>query len=146
MKGPKKKPSEYERKAIRAIHAWKNPQIGWFEKAWEAINWPLSKANSAIKKVPGVQWAIDKGTPPVEWVLQKSVGGLVTLLNDSAQWSVRPKAVYSEFAKSGIKVRSGKDIASLDLEQIDRALGWLDTKYKSIAFIEGGGTGASGLP
>lgn len=143
---PKKKPSDYERKAIHAIHAWKNPQIGWFGKAWETINWPLSRATDAIKKIPGVQWTIGKGTPPVEWVLQKTVGGLVTLLNDSAQWSIRPKAIYSDFAKSGINISSHHDIVALDLEQIDRVLGWLDVKYKTIAAGEGGVTGAAGLP
>jgi hypothetical protein len=143
---PKKKPSDYERKAIHAIHTWKNPQIGWFGKAMEVINWPLSKATTVIKKVPGVQWTLDKGTPPVEWVLRKTVRGLVTLLNDGAQWSVRPKAIYKDFTKSGIHVHSHDDIRELDLEQIDRALGWLDVKYKGIAAAEGGGTGAAGLP
>jgi hypothetical protein len=142
----RKKPSEYERKAIHAIHAWKNPQIGWFGKAWETINWPLSKASTAIEKMPGFKWAKAKGKAPIEWVLQKTVGGLVTLLNDAAQWSVRPKAIYSDFAKSGIDVKSRSDIFDLDLEQIDRALGWLDVKYKSIAAAEGGTTGAAGLP
>jgi len=137
----RKKPSAYERKAIHAIHAWKNPKSGWFDKAWEA-----SKATTAIKKIPGVQWTIDKGTPPVEWVLQKSVGGLVTLLNDGAHWSVRPKAIYSEFSKFGLNVNSHRDIVALDLEHVDRALGWLDVKYKSIAAAEGGSTGAAGLP
>ena len=145
-KKSKKEPSEYELKAIRAIHEWKNPKLGWFGKTMEVINWPLSKAALAIKKVPGVQWTIDKGTPPIEWVLQKTVGGLVTLLNDGAQWSVRPRAVYADFAKSGIQIGSHRDILALDLEQIDRALGWLDVKYKTIAAAEGGSTGAAGLP
>jgi hypothetical protein len=145
-KKPKREPSEYERKAIHAIHEWKNPKLGWFGKTMEVINWPLSKAAVAIKKVPGVQWTIDKGTPPIEWVLQKTVGGIVTLLNDGAQWSVRPKAIYADFAKSGIQIGSHRDILALDLEQIDRALGWLDVKYKTIAAAEGGGTGAAGLP
>jgi hypothetical protein len=84
-------PSEYERQAIHAIHAWKNPEIGWLGKAWEAIDWPFSKATAAIQKLPGVQWSIDKGTPPVEWLLKKSVGGLVSLLNDGGAMVCAPE-------------------------------------------------------
>ncbi len=68
------------------------------------------------------------------------------LLNDGAQWTLRPSAIYSDFKKAGISVHSHRDIVSLDLEQIDRALGWLDVKYKGMAAAEGDGAGAAGLP
>ncbi len=32
------------------------------------------------------------------------------------------------------------------MEHVDRALGWLDVKYKSVAAAEGAATGAAGLP
>lgn len=112
----------------------------------EKIDYPLSKATKALGNVPGAQWTIDKGTQGVEWVLQKTVGGLVEVLNDTAQRSVRPKAIYFEYAKRGNDVKSSNDIFDLDLEQVDHALEWLDAKYKAAAVVEGATTGAAGLP
>jgi hypothetical protein len=34
------------------------------------------------------------------------------------------------------------DITSLELEQIDKTVGWLDAKYKGIALVEGSSLGA----
>ena len=132
----KRVPSAYEEHARKEIQAWKNPSVGWFGRAMQIANWPLEKAGDLIMNTPGVGW-----------VIEKSVGGLVNLTNDLAQWSVRPGAIYEEFRSRGHdNIKTASDLASLDLEEIDRAIGWLGTKYKGIALVEGGTAGAVGLP
>jgi hypothetical protein len=129
-------PSPYEENALKEIEAWKNPSLGWFGHAMQVINWPLDKAGDAILKTPGVGW-----------VLEKSVGGLVNITNDAARWSVRPEAIFEEYRKSGHDhVHGSEALLSLDLQHVDRAMGWLGAKYKGIALAEGAGTGSVGLP
>lgn len=128
--------SEYEGSTVTSIHEWKNPQIGWFGKAMEIINWPLEKAGDFITDVPGVNW-----------VIEKAIGGLVSLLNDLAHWTVRPEAIYEEYRKSGFEhIKTPRDIFLLDLEEADRVNGWLGAKYKTLATAEGAGAGYVGLP
>ena len=128
-------PSPYEDNAVREIEAWKHPDLGWFGKAMQVINVPLDKAGDAVLKTPGVGWAI-----------QKSIGGLVNVTNDAAQWSVRPDVIYEEYRKSGhAHVHSAGHLATLDLEHVDRAVGWLAAKYKGAALTEGAAFGAMGL-
>lgn len=132
----KNKLSKYEKEALKSIHDWKNPEIGWFGKTMEIINWPLEKAGKLVTETPGV-----------EWVVEKVIGGLVTLLNDFAQWSVRPETIYKEYRKLGYNnVNSSKDLFSLDLEEADRVTGWLSAKYKTLATAEGAAAGYIGLP
>lgn len=128
--------SEYERLAVASIHVWKNPQISWFGKAMEDINWPLGKAGDLITEVPGV-----------DWVIEKAIGGLVALLNDFSHWTVRPDAIYEEYRKAGFEhIKTPGDIFSLDLEDADRVSGWLGAKYKTLASAEGAAAGYVGLP
>lgn len=129
-------PSKFEKSAIKSIHEWKNPKIGWLGETMKTVNWPLGKASALITKAPGVNW-----------VIEKAIGGLVGLLNDFAHWTVNPEAIYKRYRNSGFKhIKEPKDIFSLDLEEIDRVIGWLDTKYKTIATVEGAGSGYVGLP
>ena len=128
--------SEYEKSAVTSIHDWKNPQIGWFGKTMETINWPIEKAGDLITEVPGV-----------DWVIEKAVGGLVGLLNDLAHWSVRPNAIYEEYRVAGFEhIKTPNDIFSLNLEDADRVNGWLGAKYKTLASVEGAAAGYVGLP
>lgn len=127
--------TEYEKTAVISIHEWKNPQIGWFGKAMEIINWPLEKAGDLITEVPGV-----------DWVIEKTVGGLVSLLNELAHWSVRPDAIYEEYRVAGFEyIKTPSDIFSLDLKDVDRVNGWLGAKYKALATVEGVTVGYVGL-
>jgi len=128
-------PSDYEKRAIKEIHRWKNPQLSWLGNAMKVINWPIDKATDLVTEVPGV-----------EWVVEKAIGGLVSLLNDAAQWSVRPWAIYQEYEKNGHEISSPTHIHVLDLEDVDRTIGWLGAKYKSLALAEGAGSGYVGLP
>ncbi|PWE12497.1 EcsC family protein [Alcaligenes faecalis] len=128
--------SKYEEHALKEIHSWKNPDIGWFGGVMKLINQPLDKAGSALLETPGVGPAI-----------QKAVEGLVGVCNDAAQWSVRPEAIFEEFRSDGhAQVKSHKDLIQLDLEEVDKVVGWLAAKYKGVALVEGAGTGAIGLP
>ncbi|WP_460057675.1 EcsC family protein [Pseudomonas sp. S2_D06] len=128
--------STYEKHALKEIHNWKNPEIGWFGQAMKIINQPLDKAGDLLLDTPGVGFAI-----------QKSIEGLTSICNDAAQWSVRPEAIFEEFRSVGHgDVKTHKDLIQLDLEDIDKVVGWLAAKYKGIALVEGAGTGTLGLP
>ena len=142
----RKKPSAYENKALRAIHEWKNPKLGWFGKVLEYTNVPFSKLNEAAKKLPGYEKVARHGRTAMDFVLEKSVAGLLHVINDWTQKTVSPTRICADFCKVGVNVRSHEDISLLDLEEVDRALGWLDVKYKTIAFAEGGAAGGIGLP
>lgn len=127
-----REPSDYEKHEILAIHRWKNPQLSWFDKAMEIVNKSVEWAGDLARRVPGV-----------DWVMEKAFVGVLSLLNDGASWTVRPKAIFKDF--NG-KVSRLEDIHGLDLEVVDRAIGYLGAKYKSLALVEGAATGAAGLP
>ena len=125
----------YEEQAIKEIQAWKNPELGWIGQAMRAINWPLDKAGDLVLATPGLGDAI-----------QASIQGLTGVCNDMAQWSVRKDAIYAEFQKGGhSNIKKESDVFGLNLEDVDRIVSWLDTKYKGIALAEGAGAGALGL-
>lgn len=128
-------PSDYETRARREIDAWKSPTIGWFGQAMRTINWPLDKMGDLALKTPGVGW-----------VIEKSVGGLVDLANDAAQWSVRSETIHEEYRKFGHPIHRPIDITKLDLVDVDRTIGWLGAKYKGLALAEGAAAGVAGLP
>lgn len=128
--------SEYEERALAEIHAWKNPEIGWFGQAMKAVNWPLDKAGDFILSTPGL------GD-----VIKLSIQGLTSVCGDIAHWSVQPAAIYSEFRGAGHDgIKKPSDVFSIELEHVDRVVGWLDAKYKGFALVQGAGTGALGLP
>lgn len=128
--------SLYEKAALDEIEAWKNPPSSWLTKATDVLSWPLDKAGELALDAPGVGF-----------VLRKTVGGLVDLGNEVAQWSIRPEAIYSEFRAAGhTGVHAGAGIHGLDLRDVDRVVGYLGAKYKGIAAGEGAATGAIGMP
>ncbi|MDP6543489.1 MAG: EcsC family protein [Phycisphaerae bacterium] len=127
--------SSYEREALKGIHLWKDPKITWFGQAMRFINWPLDKAGNAAMATPGIGW-----------IIEKSVSGIVSVANDAAQWSVRPEAIYKEFRNRGHNVLKPKDILKLDLEEVDKTIGWLAARYKTAGIIEGAATGYAGMP
>lgn len=121
--------SGYEKTALVAIHAWKNPTMTWWDKALEVINYPIDKAGELAMAIPGV-----------EWVIQKAGVGALGLINDGAAATVRTQAIFKEFQPP---VQALEDIHPLDLERADRAVGFLAAKYKSLALAEGGASGAA---
>ncbi len=127
--------SLYEKAALAEIEAWKSPPSTWFSKTLDVLSWPLDKAGELVLDTPGVGF-----------VLRKTVGGLVDLGNDVAQWSVRPEAIYSEFRDAGCgNVHVASDVYRLDLRDVDRVVGYLGAKYKGLAAGEGATTGAIGM-
>lgn len=129
----KKQLSEYEQRALRQIHAWKNPTRTWLDAASNVVNWPLQKAGETVMKVPGLKFAVEK-----------SLQGFLGVVNDAAQWSVRPDAVRADLERvSGSRLSKLSDSWGLDLEFVDRAIGWLDTKYEGLALVEGAAAGGS---
>lgn len=128
-------PSEYEARALRQIHAWKNPERTWFDGAVAVVNWPLDKAGAAVMKVPGLSFAIEK-----------AVEGIVGLINDGSQWSVRPDAILKEYSRTTQLPFYHLDaVRSLDLSVVDRVIGWLDTKYEGFALVEGAAAGGAAV-
>lgn len=100
------------------------------------INWPLDKAGDLLLSTPGVGDAI-----------RLSIQGLIGVCNDLSQWSVQKDVIYSEFRKAGHNgIRKEADVFTIELEDVDKIVGWLDAKYKGIALVEGAATGAVGLP
>jgi hypothetical protein len=130
-----RQPSSYDKLALAEIHEWKNPSLGWFGYAMRTVAWPFNKAGELVTQIPGVDWVIDK-----------SVGGIVGLLNDAAHFTVRPEAIRDDFRKAGHSVKEQQHIFDLDLEDVGRVIGWLAAKYKGMALVEGAGAGAAGLP
>jgi uncharacterized membrane protein (DUF2068 family) len=119
--------SPYESAAVAAIHAWKNPRMTWWDSAMKVINTPLDYAGDLAMKIPGV-----------EFVIEKAFGGILGLINDGAAMTVRPQAIYAELQPP---VASLEELHDLDLENVDRAIGFLAAKYKSIALVEGAAAG-----
>lgn len=127
--------SKYEKNTLAQIHEWKNPSLNWLKKGMSFINYPLEKTFDAVKEVPGI-----------EWIINKSFVGIFTLINDFAQWSVRPEAIYKEFRDKGFDfIKQPSDIYSLDLEYVDKVVGFLGAKYKTLAGSEGASCGCIGF-
>ncbi|MCA1035707.1 EcsC family protein [Bacillus infantis] len=128
-------PTPYEAIAIKEIHEWKSPSEHSLNKIMKLINLPFEKGYGLVNKIPGVEVAIEK-----------SIGGIINLINEGAQWSVRSEAIYKEFRVKSHNVYKPEDIFMLDLNEVDKVLGRLSAKYKVIAGSEGAATGAVGLP
>ena len=131
-------PSDYERKAHKQIHEWKNPELGWFGQSMEVIGWPRDSLGTVVKSAGD--------TVGLGHVVNGALAGTVEVLGDAAAWTVRPEAVYERFRKAGRGIQQRIDILELDLEHVDAVVGWLDTKYKGLACAEGAAAGAAGIP
>ena len=131
------RPSDYERRALAEIREWKKPERGWLGQKIQAVRWPLDRLGTRIKNF-AEQRELYK-------VISEALVGTVGVLGDAVAWTVRPAAVYQQFREAGHHVEQRTDIFTLDLEQVDGVVGWLDTKYKGLAFTEGAATGAAGV-
>ncbi|MFJ7146419.1 EcsC family protein [Pseudomonas protegens] len=124
--------SDYEKRALAQIHAWKNPQQTWFDAAMTYVNKPFAIAGQAIDKIPGFTETC-----------AKAGNGIVGLVNDASQWSVRPSAIFKDLSDvSQQEITRLDQIPLLDLQVIDRSIGWLDTKYEGVALVEGAAAGS----
>lgn len=143
-------PSPYEERALLEIAEWKKPRASIFDLPGRLLAVGGEKAEDLMKSLPGGERAVEslktQVAPAVDKLIESSVAGLISSLNDVALASVRPDAIVREFAKSGHDVEKRDDIYGLDLEHVVRTIGWLAAKYKGLALVEGGTTGAAGLP
>lgn len=127
-------PSPYEQRARVEIEKWKSPETGWMARAARAVSKPFDFAGNIVMNAPYV------GA-----VIEKAVGGMVSVVNDVAQWSVRPEAIVGEYRERGHRdIVDLGTIRSLDLEHVDGTIGWLGAKYKGLAGAEGAATGWAG--
>ncbi len=125
-------PSSYEIQHTKEIHIYKNPQIGFFDYASGFLNKPIEKIYELVMKIPYAEEAI-----------KKSIGGLINLLNDGAHWTVRQDSILRVYQDQNLQISSLEEVQFLDLKDVDKAIGFLAAKYKTIAFTEGG---LAGLP
>jgi hypothetical protein len=125
--------SPYDRRALAEIEAFRKPAQSRAGRVLGRITAPAGKAMDLVT-----------GSVVGEAVT-RAIQGILSLLNDGASWSVRTEAIHSEFrAKGHLGVHSPGDIHSLELEQVDRTVGYLAAKYKALAAAEGAGVGALG--
>ena len=103
----------------------------------QAIRWPLDRLGTRIKNFAEQS--------ELYGVISEALVGTVGVLGDAAAWTVNPAAVYQQFGKAGHHVERRTDIFMLDLERVDGVVGWLDAKYKGLAFAGGTAAGAAGL-
>lgn len=125
--------SEYDRLAIEAIRAWKNPSESWYSGAQKKASVAWNNITELVHKIPGV-----------DWTMENVVKGLLELTNEITQDSVWTDAVIKDFQSSGHNVTSLEEIQQLTLEEIDRVCSGLDKKYTGLATVEGAATGVAG--
>ncbi len=124
----------YERAALEQIDRFKNPAPSRLGSALDAIHRPLASAAGAAL------------ANPVGGAFSRAVEDLMTVLDEGASKSVRPEAIYEDLRSRGhAGVHSREDIRSLELRDVDEAVGRLAAKYQSLAFAEGASTGFFGL-
>ena len=127
--------SDYEKRALAQIHEWKTPRHTWLNTAIDYMNKPMILAGDALEKIPGFTYTCTKAS-----------NGLLNLVNDGAQWSVRPEAILAELSRVSQRDITRLDqVWQLDLEQVDKSIGWLDTKYKGLAMAEGAAAGGTAM-
>ncbi|MEG1726084.1 MAG: EcsC family protein [Anaerovoracaceae bacterium] len=122
---------------LKEVSIWKQPkEKNFLQRGMSVVTAPLNKAAELV---------ID--SPYLGEVLTKSISGLTTICNESAQTTVRFQAIYSDISsRSELTVKELSDIEKVNLPILDKASSGLLPKYVAIAATEGGGTGALGLP
>lgn len=124
--------SSYELNERRKIMEWMEPSSkGFFARAAAMVNKPFELVGDVIMEIP-----------MADWVVEKSVGGILSLANDAAQWSVRPSAILGEYAPP---LATLDDVFGRDLREVDLAIGYLGAKYKGLAATEGAAAGVAGV-
>lgn len=127
------RPSAYEREALQQIHAWRNPEHGFWSKASTRFNTAWNSVTDLVRQVPGVDWTIEN-----------VFSGLLQLVNEMTQDSVWTTAILDEYAMQGHTINALDDIYTLDLADADALSEGLKTKYNVVAGAEGATTGLAG--
>ncbi|MEN7549664.1 EcsC family protein [Rapidithrix thailandica] len=125
MKQPQKEePSNYELQEVKLFEDWKNEKkVPVF---LQTLQRSIAKAGQFIKKIPGVEAALNKTNQTFLEVWQ-----------DLANWEFNQTEIYSKFIQAGHQhIVSAQDIATLDLEEIEEVLGDVCNKYKTLASVK----------
>ncbi len=128
------KPSPYEERVLREIHAWRQKEPSWLSQKVQWLNQPLKALSKQAMKVPGV-----------EWTLEHVVAGLVTCTNEIAQDTTSHASTVAAFQAKGYDIRRLSDIGDLDLKVVDDVLSGLDLRYKSLTAAHGAAAGLAGV-
>lgn len=124
----------YEKDALRDIRAWENRKPGAVELALATGLQAMSDTMSSLR-----------GAREVLVALEQALNGMISLLNDAAAASVRAETILAEFRENGHAVQGTEDIGRLPLQAVDRTVGYLSTKYTSVAATQGAAEGMGGL-
>ena len=129
--------SEYERIAWERVRSQVSAQIDKKSRVPAKVRQSMDnagdKARDAWDKVPR--------TDNLEEALVKALAGLKDLTLDPAMASVSESSVINRFVKHGHDVNVVSDIRGLDLEQLDRVMPKLRTRYSAAAAVEGAAAG-----
>ena len=119
--------SQYDQNALDLAKNFKYPEKSIWKSIREVVNTPFDLAGNLIDSIPGIGEALNKST-----------NGLVTLFNEAAAYTVRKNAILEEFRNDGNQfINSLDDIFKLNLENVDKTVGHLATKYNALAAAEG---------
>ncbi|MGH9023298.1 MAG: EcsC family protein [Acidimicrobiia bacterium] len=124
-------------------------------RAWERLRVLVAERTERTSKVPVklhrvVERAGEKArgvwdkvpvADNLEEALLKALEGLKDLTLDPAMASVSEKGVINRFAKHGHAVKVISDIRNLDLEQLDRVMPKLRSRYSAVTALEGAAAG-----
>ncbi|MCY3487311.1 MAG: EcsC family protein [Bacteroidetes bacterium] len=128
------KPSPYEERVLREIHAWRHEEPSWLRRKVQWVNRPLKALSKQALRIPGVGWT-----------LEHVVAGLVTCTNEIAQDTTSRPATLAAFQAKGYDIREFSDIGGLDLKAVDDVLSGLDLRYQSLTAAHGAAAGLAGV-
>lgn len=129
--------SSYDRNALKQIESFKRPSSILPAFLASAVDTVSSAVDS------GADFVMDNA---VGDIMRKATAGVVDVAMDAASWTVWTSAILEEFRTDGHCVKQLDDIRLLELEQVDKTVGYLGAKYKALALTTGGASGAIGLP
>lgn len=125
----------YDTQALDEIIKWRTPSDSAISKFLKPVTEKVEQAGD---------WAADTR---VGVVVLKAIAGVVSVVNDAAAWTVRADAILKEYRSDGaFDVHNLDDIHRLPLKSVEKTVGFLAAKYKTIALAEGTAAGTAGLP
>jgi EcsC protein family len=131
--------SAYDEEALKRIEKWRNPDRG------AIINKVVDVARYAGKPIEWVSGQVTNA-PLIGDVIKSAASGIFSLCNDAAQWSISHEYVFKDFRSSGHDVSKLEHIHTLELQKIEKMIGWVPTQYSGILAAEGIATGFAGAP
>lgn len=125
--------NQTEARVWRQIKAFKNQNDGLSERFKQGIDDKLDDAATKLQETTTGE------------TTEKAIDAVLSVLNDSSSWTLRPDKIWESFQDEGIPVADLNDVRRLELDQIEKVVDGLDRKYNTMAFAQGTVTGAAGL-